>query len=53
MIEVLFPTNLVLGIAGECNSVEGDSRGEHKHHWKSFPRPSISGQFSFSPKPST
>lgn len=29
--------------AGECNSAEGDSWGEHKHHWKSFPRPSVSG----------
>jgi hypothetical protein len=33
--------------AGECNSVEGDSGGEHKHHRKSFPRSSISGHFSF------
>jgi len=43
----------MLGSVGECNSVEGDSGGEHKHHRKSFPRPSVSGQFSFSPKPST
>ena len=28
---------------GIMNSIEGDSRGEHKHHRKSFPRPSVSG----------
>jgi len=30
--EILFLTNMVLGSAGECNSVEGDGGGEHKHH---------------------
>lgn len=42
---------MVLGSAGECNSVEGDSRGEHKYHGKSFPRPSVSGQFSLLKSP--
>jgi hypothetical protein len=30
---------------GQCYSVEGDSRGEYKHHWASVSRSPISGRF--------
>ena len=36
--------NIALMEAGKCNTDEGNSGGEYKHHWTSFSGPSISGQ---------
>ena len=36
--------NIALMGAGKCNTDEGNSGGEYKHHWTSFSGPSISGQ---------